>query len=57
MIWGLASKKTDVATDAGSLGTKQVQVNKEMREQNEMLETKNKQKRGGGGHKQLNNPY
>lgn len=26
----------------------QVQVNKEMREQNEMLETKNKQKRGGG---------
>lgn len=39
MIVVLALRKIDVATDAGSLGTKQVQFENEMLECNAMLET------------------
>lgn len=47
-------KQTDVAADAGCVGTNQMRFKNEMLEWNEMLETKNKQR--GGGHKRQNNP-
>lgn len=56
MIVGLAYKKTDVATDTKSWGTKQVQFKSEMFEWNKMLWNQKKKKDEGNTQEQ-NNPY